>query len=358
MLLFGSELVKRGWSVDLVLANLEGALQGLIPSGIRVVNLASSRMLLAIPRLVSYFRQVDPLAVYSTITHANIAATYAAQRAQVQVPVIVRQSNAPLSETKDSFGRFLTSRLIPLAYSKASTVIAVSEGVRQELVAMSARLEERIRVIPTPVLTENIKHQGESIPEHRWFKDRSVPVVVSAGRLKKHKGMSELIRAFKQVRGRTPARLLILGDGPERERLEAEVKEFGLQDDVELVGFQPNPFPFMNHANVFVLASHYEGLPNVLIQAMGFGTPIVATDCPSGPAEILEHGALGRLVPVGAHNELANALRQSLHLPKQRTAQAHAWSRYGADAAVGAYLAVAGLSEPRGANETGEYRLG
>jgi glycosyltransferase involved in cell wall biosynthesis len=358
MLLFGDELVKLGWDVDLVLANLEGALQGLIPSGMRVVNLASSRMLLAIPRLVSYFKQVNPLAVYSTITHANIAATYAARRARVRAPVIVRQSNAPLSETKDSFGRFLTSRLIPLAYSHASSVIAVSEGVREELIAMSSELDNKIRVIPTPVLTEQVRQQGEQSPQHRWFEDRAVPVIVSAGRLKKHKGMVELIRAFKLLRSNARARLLILGDGPERERLEGEVRELQLQDDVELLGFKPNPFPFMNRASVFVLASHYEGLPNVLIQAMAFGTPIVATDCPSGPAEILEQGAFGRLVPVGALSELADAIQRSLHLPKQRIAQAHAWSRYGADAAVGSYLAVAGLNASQERSGITEFRVG
>jgi len=358
MLVFSGELVKRGLRVELVLANLEGALQDLIPKGVCVINLGSSRMLKAIAGLAAYFQSAHPLAIFSTITHANIAAIYAARYAHVEAPLVVRQSNAPISESKDSVGRFLTSRLIPLAYERASAVIAVSEGVRSELITLNRRLARKIQVLPTPVLTEQTKQQGEEPAPHRWFADRSVPVILSAGRLKVHKGMLELIRAFKRVRSRHAARLLIIGDGPERERLEAEVRRLGLQSDVELPGFFPNPFAFMRQASVFALASRYEGLPNVLIQAMSFGTPIVSTDCPSGPREILQDGTWGRLVTVGAEDELVTALEESLYLPKQWAAQENAWKRYGAAAAASEYLAVAGLIDSSDTSETAGSQAG
>lgn len=343
MLVFGRELISRGYAVDLVLANLEGALRDIIPSKVRVVNLQSPRMMRAIPKLVRYLKEARPRALYSTITHANIAATCAARFARVKAPVVVRQSNTPLSETKDSFGRLIVSRLIPASYHCADAIIAVSEGVQEELVALNPRLQSRSHVLPTPVLTEEIIAQAQEDPQHAWLVDSSVPVVLSAARLKPHKGMCELIRAFKYVREQRPVRLIILGEGSDRPRLEREVARLGLQADVDLPGFRSNPFPFMQRAAVFVLASHYEGLPNVLVQAMSVGTPIVATDCRSGPAEILEHGKWGTLVPVGSEKALSDAISEALNRPRQDAARARAWERYGAQSATTQYLAVAGL---------------
>jgi glycosyltransferase involved in cell wall biosynthesis len=343
MLVFGAELIKRGFEVDLVLSKREGALDGGIPDGLKVVDLASSRMLRAVPRLISYLKQRQPRAIYATITHANIAAMSAACCAGVSAPVVLRQSNTPLSETKDSWGRLIASRMIPRVYSKASAIIAVSEGVRDELLELSPSLQPLTHVLPTPVLTSDIIAQSKREPPHPWLRDRSVPVVLSAGRLKPHKGMLNLIRAFKRVRQARPARLIILGEGPERARLEAEVAELGLADDVALPGFFANPFVWMRWSALFVLASHYEGLPNVLIQALGIGVPVVATDCPSGPAEILENGRFGALVPVNDDERLAQAINQALLSTPSSDAQRIVWERYGAESATSKYLQLAGL---------------
>jgi glycosyltransferase involved in cell wall biosynthesis len=239
----------------------------------------------------------------------------------------------------------VTRRLIPLAYPKASSVIAVSEGVRAELISLQPALSERIKVLPTPVLSPDVRRQGEQVPPHPWFAERRAPVILSAGRLERHKGMFELVRAFAAVRKWRDAKMIIIGEGSARAALEAEVRRLNLTDDVDLPGFQQNPFSFMNHANLFVLNSYYEGLPNVLIQAMSFGTPIVSTDCKSGPSEILQGGRFGRLIPVGSHESLVASLMESLDLPKHRAAQESAWNRYGAEEATSAYLACANLPE-------------
>ncbi len=344
MLVFAAELIKRNFRVDLIVAKLEGALCDAIPIGVRVVDLESSRMLAAIPRLVRYFKSSEPLAIFSTITHANIAAAWAARYARVGAPVIIRQSNAPLSETQDSFGRMLASHFIPCSYRLADGIIAVSEGVREQLMCISPAFEQKTHVLPTPVLTEDVRALADKPVDNPWLTDLSIPLVVSAGRLKPHKGMLDLIRAFRRVRDRRKARLMILGEGPDRVRLESEIARLGLQSDAVLPGFSSNPFPYMKMASVFALASHYEGLPNVLIQALGFGTPVVATDCESGPAEILQDGRWGKLVPVGAIDRLAEAIENSLDLPRQVEAQRSAWDRFGAEKAAQAYLAVAGLS--------------
>lgn len=343
MLVFANELLKKDFLVDLIVAKLEGALRSTIPTGVRVVDLGSSRMLAAIPRLVRYFRTSNPAAIFSTITHANIAAACAARYARVSAPVVIRQSNTPLSETQDSFGRMLASHFIPLSYRLADAIIAVSEGVREQLICISPSCEGKTRVLPTPVLTEDVRVLAQEDVDHPWFNDYSIPLVVSAGRLKPHKGMLDLIHAFHQVRNNKHVRLLILGEGPDRTRLETEIVRLNLRDDVALPGFTPNPFPFMKRASVFVLASHYEGLPNVLIQALGLGTPVVATDCESGPAEILEGGRWGKLVKLGSVDGLADAIDQSLNLPRQSEAQQSVWARFGAEQAARGYLAAAGL---------------
>lgn len=343
MLVFGDQLIKRGFSVELVVASLEGALRDRIPPGVEVVNLNQPRMLRALPKLTQYLIKRKPCALFSTITHANIAASCAARCTGFQNPLIVRQSNAPISECKTTLASRVAIRLIPHAYRLAQGIIAVSQGVKDELLILQPSLESRIQVIPTPVLTDEIRAMGEEMPSHPWFADSRVPVIVSAGRLKKHKGMLDLVRAFARVRRRTQARLLILGEGSDRARIEAEVEKLGISEDVALPGYMYNPFSSMNRAALFVLASHYEGLPNVLIQAMAFGTPVVSTDCKSGPSEILEDGKLGRMVRVGALDDLARAIEESLSLPRREDARQSVWERFGAASATSRYLALAGL---------------
>lgn len=360
MLVFASELVKLKYLVDLVLVKLEGAHISRIPLGVRVIDLNSRRMLLALPKLMSYLVKNKPRAIFSTITHANIALAIAAKYARVSCPVIARQSNAPLSETKDSFGRRIAGRLIPRAYKSVSGVIAVSDGVRDELLELSSDLEGLISVIPTPVISDEMLGEGQEPTGHPWLlHDREAPVIVSAGRLEKHKGMLELIRAFYIVRQEIDARLIILGEGSQQGELEAVIDSLGLKQVVDLHGFKTNPFGYMNQANLFVLASHYEGLPNVLIQAMAFGTPVVATDCPSGPLEILDHGRLGKLVKVGDINALAEAIKSSLFLPKSDDARDSVLERFGAREATRRYLECAGVtlfsSSANGAGSISSY---
>jgi glycosyltransferase involved in cell wall biosynthesis len=345
MVVFGCELLHRGYSVELIVANLEGALQEIIPERLRVVNLGSSRMIHSLPKLIKKLRSEPPKAIFSTITHANLIAACAGRLAGLSDQVVVRQSSSPLSEDKDTLGRKISHRLIPPMYRRARAIIAVSEGVRDELIAMDASLRPRIQVLPTPVLTDDIRAKGDERPPHRWFVDRNAPVIVSAGRLVESKGMVELLQAHAKIRARREAKLIIIGEGGYRAQIEAEIQRLGLENDVDLPGFQSNPFSFMSHANVFAFASHFEGLPNVLVQAMSFGTPIVSTDCKSGPAEILEGGMWGTLVPVKDVAALAHAIDQSLDLPKQSAAQRRAWERFGAAEATSGYLAAAGLPE-------------
>ncbi len=343
MLVFASELIRRGYRVDLVTAIFEGALKDVIPAGIRVIDLNARQLSRGFFKLVRYLRSNQPRVLYSTITNANVLAALASRVAGVDTKVIVRQSNVPISEPKLDLKRRLTFRILPLAYRWTDGIIAVSKGVAAELLEIDARLEPRMRIINTPVVSEHMLQQAKEPNEHPWFHEGQPPVILAAGRLVTHKGFLTLLEAFQRVRSSRAARLLIIGEGRDRSVFEDKVRALQLEDDVSFPGFQTNPFAFISRAAVFVLSSEYEGLPNVLIQALALGTPVVSTDCKSGPRQILEDGRLGALVPVGDVAAMAQAIEQALTLPRQESNKAHMLERFGVSRATDAYLQVAGL---------------
>lgn len=148
---------------------------------------------------------------------------------------------------------------------------------------------------------------------HPWLSaDNDVPVIISAGRLNAIKNFPLLIEAFKLVRGKRNARLIILGEGEEREKLEEMIQDLGLDQDVDMPGFAENPFNYIAKANVYALTSFSESFSMALIEALAVGTPVVSNDCPHGPREVLENG---RLVPLGNSEKLAEAILNTLDEP-------------------------------------------
>jgi glycosyltransferase involved in cell wall biosynthesis len=188
----------------------------------------------------------------------------------------------------------------------------VSKGVADDLALLIGLSRDRIDVIYNPVVSDNLLLKAQEPIDHPWFAAGEPPVILSVGRLSPQKDQAMLLRAFAKVRKSIPARLIILGDGDERAALEALARNLHIESDVAVPGFVENPFAYMNKSAVFALSSKYEGLPGVLIQAMACGCPVVSTNCPSGPAEILDGGKYGPLVPVGDEDAMAAALRQKL----------------------------------------------
>lgn len=340
MLTFATECAKMGYAVDLVLVKQKGALADQVPRAIRVVDLNCTRMAYALPKLVTYLRHTRPRVMYSTILHANVVAAFALRCARTPTTLIMRESNSLLTEKRLSLSRRLTLKLLPYTYRCADHIIAVSQGVKDELVSMVPQLTSSISVLPTPVISSHILTQGDEAIHHPWFQSGKPPVIVAAGRLQPHKGFRLLLRAYTHVHHTQQARLMILGEGPEREPLQRMARDLGISEHVSLPGFIPNPFPYMSQAGAFVLASEYEGLPNVLIQALAFGTPVVATDCVAGPREILENGRWGELVPVGDETAMASAIARALATPKQPLAAKAVRLRFSVDAAVRQYLGL------------------
>ncbi|HYP53040.1 MAG TPA: glycosyltransferase, partial [Pyrinomonadaceae bacterium] len=170
-------------------------------------------------------------------------------------------------------------------------------------------------------------------------------VLLAVGRLTEQTDFPMLLRAFRMLRDRrSDARLMIAGEGEGRARLEALIGELNLTDDVALPGFVTNPYALMSRAAAFVLSSRWEGLPTVLIEALACGCPVVATDCPSGPREILNGGDYGALVPVGDAAALCDAMSRVLEArPRAALLKEHA-ARYSVERAAGRYLELLGLA--------------
>jgi glycosyltransferase involved in cell wall biosynthesis len=206
----------------------------------------------------------------------------------------------------------LTLLMIRCFYPWADSIVTVSKGLADELAQVANQPRKHIQVIYNPIVTPELRVKAQAPLDHPWFEPGQPPVLLAVGRLVAVKDFPSLIMAFAQVQQIRPARLLILGEGPDRSRLEALVRQLDLEQDVSLPGFVENPYTYMARASAFVLSSRAESLANVLLEAHYCGAPLIATDCPYGPREILRDGQYGQLVPVGNPTALARAIEKTL----------------------------------------------
>lgn len=317
MLNLACGFAESGHAVDLVLARAEGPYLNAVPDNVRVVDLKASRVLKSLPGLVRYLQRERPFILLSALVHANITALWARKIFRIPTRIVISVHNT-LSISLQSTAS-VRDRLIPLCtrifYPWADLVIAVSRGVAEDLLCLTNLSSDKVKVIYNPVVTPELMKKAREPLNHPWFTQREIPVILGVGRLNKAKDFPTLINAFKIVRKQRPARLLILGEGEERSSLEALIRDLGLSEEVQLYGFDDNPYRYMSRASVFALSSVYEGFGNVLVEAMACGCPVVSTDCPGGPAEILGNGAYGPLVPVGDAAALAEKIIDTINIP-------------------------------------------
>lgn len=334
---------EKGYRVDLVLQRAEGPYLAQISDEVRLIDLGAKRMALALFPLTSYLRRERPHALLSAMTHTNVIALLARKLSRVNTRIVIseRTTLSIASRNAQSLrGRYL-HLLAKRIYPWAEAIVAVSRGVANDLRSTLSIPRDRIKVIYNPVVTQELLERAKEPVEHPWFSPGEPPVILSVGRLTLAKNLPMLVAAFALVCKERPARLMILGEGEERPKLESLVQELGLERDVAMPGFVDNPYKYMKRACVFVLVSRWEGLPNALIEALALGTPVVSTDCPSGPREILENGKLGGLVPVGNVELLASAVTKTLVENTRRTTSCGA---YTLDTVVKQYLEVLGVS--------------
>jgi glycosyltransferase involved in cell wall biosynthesis len=332
-------ITERGLPVDLVLVAAEGTFLGQLPSGIRVVDLRSRRVLRSLGPLTRYLRRERPRALVSSMSHANIVALWAARLAGRATPVVATVHNT-MSQSTPRQGRVaagLWPHALRVFYPWAASVVAVSRGAADDFARSSGFPRDRVEVVYNPVIMPDTVARAREVPDHPWFAPGEPPVILGVGRLTPQKDFPTLLRAFAEVRRRRAARLVILGEGEGRAELGALAGELGVAEDLALPGFQKNALSYMAHSGVFVLSSAWEGLPTVLIEALAAGTRVVSTDCPSGPREILQDGRLGALVPVGDAAALATAILETLERPAN-SVSSDALNSFTRDAAVDHYL--------------------
>jgi len=324
--------VENGQPITLVLARAQGELLDRLDPRVELVNLAVPTKALAVFALARYLRRTRPDCLVSHMDIANVAACaaqrlsgYAAKRLVLCCHLMFSIQLRAFRRPKDR----AVARMMRLLYPIADRYIAVSHGVARDVATLAELPLERFDVIHNPAYDDTIPQQAAVDPNHPWLgtKDRDVPVVISAGRLTPEKDFTTLLEAIEQARRKREIRLIVLGTGPLAGELQAHAEKLGIMDAVDFLGFRANPFAYISRTNVFALSSRWEGFGNVIVEALACGTPVVATDCPSGPAEILENGRYGRLVPTGDAETLALTLLKSLDAQHDAEAlRAHARS--------------------------------
>lgn len=336
-----SGFARRGYEVDLVLAQAVGPFLAELHPRVKVVDLGARRVSLAVLPLARYLRAARPTVAFSALNYVNVVAVLAHSLARVDVPLVVSERNtlsAAIAHTRRRRNRWMP-HLMAWTYPRASAVVAVSQGVADDLIEVCGLAPDSVVVLNNPVVTPEVVRMRTEPVAHRWLQERTCPTILAVGRLIPQKDFATLLEAFAIVRRARPARLVVLGEGPLRPELEQLAVRLGVAGDVSLPGFCANPYPAMSAADVFALSSRWEGSPGALIEAISCGTPAVATDCPSGPRQILDGGRYGALVPVGDAAAMAAALVAALEGRVPRPPR-ESWLPYEQERVVTSYLEV------------------
>ena len=340
---------EQGHDVDLVVANAAGPLLDEVPEGVRFIDLGARGALSSLPRLVKYIRRERPAAMLSTMSHCNVVAIIARWFSRSDMRLIVREaSTLTFHEYRTPSARErIVFYLMMLLYNKADLVVANSLDTAGDLATHGIADEDRVIVIHNPVVSADLfKKQNEAV-EHPWVQDSIVPLVIGIGRLHAQKDYETMIRAFSIVLKDRAAHLLILGEGTEKEHLLDIVKKLGIEDFVEFPGFVSNPHAFISRASVLALSSRWEGFGNVLVEALAAGTPVVSTECPGGPSEILEYGRFGKLVPVGDAEAFAEAILSTLDDPPDRDTLIERSKDFSIDTIASRYMEILDIDHSR-----------
>ena len=314
MLQLARSFLAAGREVHLAVLLGGGPLRGEVPDAAVLHELiraghASGFMLAwrAFFKLVSLLREMRPDSVLSTMTGTNLLTVLACIRARTGSRLVLREA-ASLVNVK-SLLKLLMMRSL---YPRADELVAVSAGIARELGRLDMA-EDKIHVIHNPVDADKLRRlAANGLPLN--LRDNT-PYILSIGRLAEQKDQQTLLRAYALSPLRQSHRLVIVGEGNQRPYLEQLARDLGIDDRLLLPGAMDNPYPILAGASLHVLSSRWEGYPNVLLEALALGVPVVSTDCPHGPRELLDNGRYGRLLPVADVDALACAMAAELAQP-------------------------------------------
>lgn len=314
--------VKAGYRVTFLLDRLEGSLLSQLPQGCAVHALGAKRQLSALPKLVRHLKRARPDVLIANMEHMNIMAVVARAPARVPTQIIAIQHCTLSDQVRRGSWKF---RVLPVLFRIvlpfADNIVAVSVGVADDLAQIAGVSRSKTAVIYNGVVNSDFEARLACEPEHPWFA-QGWPTILGMGRFVAQKDFTTLIRAFEHVaQVSDDARLIILGEGPMRAELQEHVKSLrSLSDRISIPGFLADLLPLLGRARLFALSSQSEGFGNVVAEALACRTPVVSTDCPHGPAKILDRGRYGALAPVGNAEALGRAILEALNREPDRMA--------------------------------------
>lgn len=303
-------------NVKIIVIKDEGPLKSEIDSKIDLISLEASRSLFSLFPLIQKLNYLQPTHIVSTLTQANlillIAEYFLKYKPKITVRVECVLSKMVKDEKKEHKLFNIVPFLIRILFQKADEIISISNGVKIDLVNTYSIDPDKITTIFNPAISQSLSKIKDEEVDHDWFKSKKCPIVIGVGRLTYQKGFDVLVKSFCEVRKKISCRLVILGEGPERNKIKKILSDFGMSEEAWLPGFVDNPYKYLSRADVFVLSSRYEGFGNVLVEAMACGLPVIATDCDSGPSEILNKGEYGTLIPVEDLEQMTTNLNNVL----------------------------------------------
>ena len=331
-----------GWPVDLLTVKAKSPYLQRLPDGLNVVDLGAVHTLESLSAVARYLRSKRPLALLAAKDRANQVAVLAGRLARTSTRIVLRMGTTVSAALNGKSSLQKAFWYVPLRvlYPMADAVVAVSKGVATDVMHITGLPPLKIHVIPNPVVSPKMFLLAREPVDQPWFLDHSTPVIMGMGRLTRQKDFPTLIRAFAAVRSQRPCRLVVLGEGRDRPKLKRLIEVLGIQDDVDFPGFVANPYRFLSRTALFVLSSIWEGSPNALAEAMALGVPVVSTDCPSGPREILQGGRYGALVPMGDADALAQAMAETLAHPLDKAFLQQGVSDYSVEISSKRYLDI------------------
>ncbi len=340
--LLAGNFLEKGIRVDLISPRITGEHMEHIPPGVNVIRLKTRHTYPALWPLARYLKREKPDAVlavkHRAIVTAVLAGIFSSFKGRI-VGNIHTTVSASLAYS-NFMKRFTYTGEMRLFYRFAHTIVGVSKGVADDIMDITGLGRERVKAIHNPVLTPEIFEQAKQPLDHPWFTEDQIPIIMGIGRLTRQKDFHTLIRAFSEVRKVRPCRLIILGEGTDLESLRSLARESGVSEAIDFPGFQKNPYAYLSRSNLFVLSSRWEGFGLVLVEAMALGIPVVSTDCPSGPGEILKDGKYGHLVPVEDPSALAKAMIDTLSKPPDPRLPEYAAGEYSAGKISEKYIQV------------------
>jgi glycosyltransferase involved in cell wall biosynthesis len=311
MVQVANELAYRGYRIELILVEASGPYRSLVDSSVQTTEIGGGNTLSILYRLWRHLQVSPPDVLFSTMEIPNIVSVLST-RYPAQISAVLRIAN--VNSAKKREGRF---KLIPslkrLTYPHAEAIITISDGVAHDLADITGINEDELSTIHNPAFDPTIPQKASEEVDHPWLNDETKQVIIGVGNMKPQKDFSTLLRAIHHLQ--EDQHLIILGRGDGKPALKELATSLGIADRVSFPGFVENPYAYMARADVFALSSAWEGFGNVIVEAMACGTPVVCTDCPGGPAEILNDGEYGPLVPVGDHEALATAIQHMLESP-------------------------------------------